>query len=147
MKNLAKERTRESTCLTASLFLTKLRSSRTLTHSGEQQFEEQNESHQYKLRSVKRDNDSIVMEMEGNPVLDLSVASTFRRDLSKLIQKYEKLADDKFLEAYRPKRSSQEKASVRVTTTVIRAKTSAAIQHLSALLPLEKNSTESSTIN
>ena len=149
MKNLAKERTRESTCLTASLFLTKLRSSRTLTHSGEQQFEEQNESHQYKLRNVKRDNDSIVMEIEDNPVLDLSVASTFRRDLLRLIEKYEKLADDydKFLEAYRPKRSSQEKASVRVTTTVIRAKTSAAIQHLSALLPLEKNSTESSTIN
>jgi hypothetical protein len=57
--------------------LTKLRSSRTLTHSGEQQFEEQNESHQYKLRNVKRDNDSIVMEIEDNPVLDLSVASTF----------------------------------------------------------------------
>ena len=89
------------------------------------------------------------MEIEDNPVLDLSVASTFRRDLSKLIEKYEKLADDydKYFEAYRPKRSSQEKESVRVTTTVIRAKISAAIQHLSALLPLEKKSTESSTIN
>jgi len=117
-----------------------LRSSRTLTHSGEQQFEEQNEKHQYKLRNVKRDIDSIVMEIEDNPVLDLSEASTFRRDLSKLIEKYEKLADnyDKFLEAYRTKRSSLEKASFRVTTTAICAKASAAIQHLSALLPSEK---------
>jgi hypothetical protein len=49
---------------------------------------------QYKLRNVKRDIDSIIMEMEDNPVLDLLVASTFRRDLSRLIEKYEKLADD-----------------------------------------------------
>ena len=107
-----------------------LRSSRTLTHSGEQQFEEQNERHQYKLRNVKRDIDSIVMEIEDNPVLDLLVASTFRRDLSRLIEKYEKLADDydRFLEAYGTERSSLEKASFRVTTTAIRAKASAAIQ-------------------
>ena len=107
-----------------------LRSSRTLTHSGEQQFEEQNERHQYKLRNVKRDIDSIILEMEDNPVLDLLVASTFRRDLLRLIEKYEKLADDydRFLEAYRTERSSLEKASFRVTTTAIRAKASAAIQ-------------------
>jgi hypothetical protein len=117
-----------------------LRSSRTLTHSGEQQFEEQNERHQYKLRNVKRDIDSIILEMEDNPVLELLVASTFRRDLLRLIEKYEKLADDydRFLEAYRTERSSLEKASFRVTTTTIRAKASAAIQHLSALLPSEK---------
>jgi hypothetical protein len=43
------------------------------------------------------------MEMEDNPVLDLLVASTFRRDLLRLIEKYEKLAKDydRFLEAYR----------------------------------------------
>lgn len=117
-----------------------LRSSRTLTHSGEQQFEEQNERHQYNLRNVKRDIDSIIMEIEDNPVLDLLVASTFRRDLLRLIEKYEKLADDydRFLEAYRTERSSLEKASFRVTTTAIRAKAYAAIQHLSALLPSEK---------
>jgi hypothetical protein len=57
-----------------------------------------------------------------------------------LIEKYEKLADnyDRFLEAYRTERSSLEKVSFRVTTTAIRAKASAAIQHLSALLPSEK---------
>jgi hypothetical protein len=48
--------------------------------------------------------------MEDNPVLDLLVASTFRRDLLRLIEKYEKLADDydRFLEAYRTERSSQQ---------------------------------------
>jgi hypothetical protein len=78
--------------------------------------------------------------MEDNPVLDLLVASTFRRDLLRLIEKYEKLADDydRILEAYRTERSSLEKASFRVTTTAMLAKASAAIQHLSALLPSEK---------
>jgi hypothetical protein len=56
--------------------------------------------------------------------------------LFKLLFQYEKLADDydRFLEAYRTERSSLEKASFSVTTTAIRAKASAAIQHLSALL-------------
>ncbi|CAG2239411.1 unnamed protein product [Mytilus edulis] len=114
-----------------------LRSLRTLTSDGDHLFEQSNERHHYILRTIKRDIDAILLDVEDNPVVDLSTASTYREELLKLSEKYEKEANRYFdyLKSYRTRESESEHASFKVSFYALKAKISVVKQHLSELLP------------
>ncbi|XP_076072151.1 uncharacterized protein LOC143043852 [Mytilus galloprovincialis] len=114
-----------------------LRSLRTLTSDGDHLFEQSNERHHYILRTIKRHIDAILLDVEDNPVVDLSTASTYREELLKLSEKYEKEANRYFdyLKSYRTRESESEHASFKVSFYALKAKISVVKQHLSELLP------------
>ncbi|XP_052089785.1 uncharacterized protein LOC127726448 [Mytilus californianus] len=114
-----------------------LRTSRTLTSDGDHLFQQSNERHQYIIRTIRRDIDAIILDVEDNPVVDLSTASTYRDEISKLSEKFEKEANTyfDFLKSYRTKESEIEHASFKVSFYALKAKISVVKQHLSELLP------------
>ncbi|CAC5415671.1 unnamed protein product [Mytilus coruscus] len=114
-----------------------LRTSRTHTSEGDHLFQQSNERHQYIIRTNKRDIDPIILDVEDNAVVDLIIASTYRDEISKLSEKFEKEANTyfDFLKSYRTKESVFKHASFKVSFYAIKAKISVVKQHLSELLP------------
>ncbi|CAG2239413.1 unnamed protein product [Mytilus edulis] len=72
-------------------------------------FRQSNERHQYIIRTIKRDIDAIILDLEDNPVVDLSTASTYRDELLKLSEKYKKEANRyfDFLKSYGTRESEK----------------------------------------
>ncbi|XP_052081778.1 uncharacterized protein LOC127719594 isoform X1 [Mytilus californianus] len=122
--------------------------SRTLTSDGDHLFQQSNERHQYNIRTIKRDIDAIILDVEDNPVVDLSTASTYRDEISKLSEKFEKVANTcfDFLKSYRTKESEIEHASFKVSFYALKAKISDVKQHLSELLPRSSNQDSERTL-
>ncbi|CAC5377280.1 unnamed protein product [Mytilus coruscus] len=110
---------------------------KTLTSDGDHLFQQSNERHQYSIRTIKRDTDAIILDVEDNPVVDLSTASMYRDEIQKLSEKFEKVANTyfDFLKSYRTKESEIEHASFKVSFYALKAKISVVKQHLSELLP------------
>ncbi|CAC5415381.1 unnamed protein product [Mytilus coruscus] len=125
-----------------------LRTSRTLTSEGDHLFQQSNERHQYIIRTIKRDIDAIILDVEDNPVVDLSIASTYRDEISKLSDKFEKEANTyfDFLKSYRTKESEIEHASFKMSFYALKAKISVVKQHFSELLPRRSKQESERTI-
>lgn len=70
------------------------RKSRTITSAGMEQFEEKVNRHVFKLGNIKRDIDSIFMDIAENPVMNFERTKMCKISLTKFMMQYEKASGE-----------------------------------------------------
>ncbi|XP_062614379.1 uncharacterized protein LOC134276120 [Saccostrea cucullata] len=114
-----------------------LRQSRNITSPAMEQFEERVNRYVFKLGNIKRDIDSIVTDMEENPVMNLDRAKTYKVSLNKYMLQYEKASAEyaTFLQSQRHDASRREEASRSIIATSLHEKVTAVLKQLNSILP------------
>ncbi|XP_061169198.1 uncharacterized protein LOC133178524 [Saccostrea echinata] len=114
-----------------------LRKSRNITLAAMEQFEEKVNRHVFKLGNIKRDIDSILMDMEENPVMNLERAKTCKTSLNKYMLQYEKASAEyvAYLRSQRHEASTREEASRSLIATALQEKVTSVLKQLNSILP------------
>ena len=122
-----------------------LRQSRSLTSLGEEQYNELVEHHLHGLRKCQRDIDTLLSDIDEDPVMDLGIASHVKQELTRRMDRYNSLAEDyeAFLQSHRTQESQSARISFQMTLSTLRTKVSVALRHLDTLLPKPERSTSS----
>ncbi|XP_062588417.1 uncharacterized protein LOC134250081 [Saccostrea cucullata] len=114
-----------------------LRQSRNITSPAMEHFEERVNRYVFKLGNLKRDTDSIVIDMGENPVMNFDRAKTYKVSLNKYMLQYEKASAEyaTFLQSQRHEASRREEASRSLNATSLHEKVTAVLKQLNSILP------------
>lgn len=114
-----------------------LRESRSLTSLGLQQFESMVAKHVSKLSCIKRDIDSLIMDIDENPVMTFERAKIFKSSLTKLMLKYDKASAEfaSYLQSQRHENSLREESSRSLINKTLQDKVRIVLKQLDDILP------------
>lgn len=114
-----------------------LRESRSLTSLGLQQFESMVAKHMSKLSCIKRDIDSLIMDIDENPVMTFERAKIFKSSLTKLMLKYDKASAEfaSYLQSQRHENSLREESSRSLINKTLQDKVRIVLKQLDDILP------------
>ncbi|XP_062599341.1 uncharacterized protein LOC134260821 [Saccostrea cucullata] len=114
-----------------------LSQSRNITSPAMEQFEERVNRYVFILGNIKRDIDSIIMDMEENPVMNFDRAKTYKVSLNKYMLQYEKASAEyaTFLQNQRHETSRREEASRSIIATSLHEKVTAVLKQSNSILP------------
>lgn len=117
-----------------------LRQSRTITSVGMEEFDEKVNRHVSKLGNIKRDIDSIFMDIAENPVMNLERAKMYKTSLTKFMKQYERASGEyaAYLQGQRHEAAKREETSRALIANVLQEKVSTVLKQLNSILPVPR---------
>lgn len=117
-----------------------LRQSRTITSVAMEEFDEKVNRHVSKLGNIKRDIDSIFMDIAENPVMNLERAKMYKTSLTNFMKQYEKASGEyaAYLQGQRHEAAKREETSRALIANVLQEKVSTVLKQLNSILPVPR---------